>query len=133
MQIEYVNIPDEDSCYYSSLVIPIFQQLARRVNLSIELYVSKYSSNAQQLTAIENNVATTIDRVPILYNYDHDRNGQKCVPPLYMLNQLQIMTVRAEIEHSVEEIFKTFSINIWLIILLYYVLCVITDIVTMHR
>ena len=123
------------SCYYSSLIVPIFQALAqyRVANLSLHLFVSSdVSTDVEQLAAIERNLSTSIDRVPFLYEYESSWDGVRCAPPLYLINQLQILTALTVEPTAVEDIFRAFSLAIWFTILVFYLLVVGLDVLLLR-
>ncbi len=134
---EYVAIDSNSdnvtptSCYYSSLIVPIFQALAqyRVANLSLQLFVSQdVSADVEQFAAIERNLSTSIDRVPYLYEYESRWDGLRCAPPLYLINQMQILSALIVQPTAVEDIFKAFSLAIWFIILAFYLVVVVLDV-----
>ncbi|KAJ6221574.1 hypothetical protein RDWZM_000119 [Blomia tropicalis] len=125
--IEFVRISDDSSIYYSSLIVPIFKQLAERFNLTVQLYISKRDEDVDQQSSIATNRCTATDRVPYIYEFDNKFNSTICATPLFMINQLQILSAKIEIQRLVSDIFHVFSINIWLIILLFYLICIVLE------
>lgn len=114
--------------------MPIFQQLSRRVNISFEFYVSRTANqNVYQVDSISRGLSTAADRVPFIYTYDSSFSGVACAPPLYLINQLQILTAKSEVQSSVEDIFKVFSWSIWSIIFLFYLACVSLELVSNRK